>query len=413
MIFIATRVPYPPVTGHYLRTWNILRGLAQRYTVHFFGFWDKRVTASECALAEQALHTLCDSVHIETVGAERSRTRLAWDLVASLLTGRPFTDTKYFSRGMRQAIRSAVAGQPIAVGHADSLPSGQYLLDLELPRLLTNHNVEYQRLDRHAAQRGSSPYGLFLRLQGWLTRRYERRMLSVIGNCVTVSEDDRTLLGELAPDVRFFVVPNGTDTSSPPLPPADPAARSALWVGGMNDPFNREGVLHFASRILPRIRERITGFQWIVVGRDPPAFLRDLARDPDSGVLLTGFVPTLREVYERSAIVVVPLISGGGTKLKVLEAMAMGRAVVTTPVGAEGIGVQDGIEMEIASTDEEFAQRVAALIEDPRRRDRMAAAARALAERDYAWEVINERMRIAVETVIGTQPRGTLAACAE
>lgn len=413
MIFIATRVPYPPVTGHYLRTWNILRGLAQRYSVHFFGFWDKRVSAQECALAEQALNPICASVHIKAVGAERSRTRLMWDLLSSLLTGRPFTDTKYFSRDMRQAIRSAVARHHIAVAHADSLPSGQYLLDLDLPKLLTNHNVEYQRLDRHAAQRGSSPYGLFLRFQGWLTRRYERRILGAIGNCVTVSEDDRALLGKLAPDVRFFVVPNGTDTSTAPLPSADSAARSALWVGGMNDPFNREGVLHFASRILPRIRERVAGFQWVVVGRDPPALLKDLAGDPSSGVVLTGFVPTLREVYERSAIVVVPLISGGGTKLKVLEAMAIGRAVVTTPVGAEGIGVRDGIEMEIACTEEEFAERVGALLKDPQRRDRMAAAARALAERDYGWEVINERMRSAVEAVIGTHTQGTLAACAE
>lgn len=91
----------------------------------------------------------------------------------------------------------------------------------------------------------------------------------------------------------------------------------------------------------------------------------------------------------------------------------MGRAVVTTPVGAEGIGVRAGIEMEIASSEEEFAQRVDALLQDPQRRDRMAAAARALAERDYGWEVINERMRSAVETVIGTHTQGTLAACAE
>ena len=413
MIFIATRVPYPPVTGHYLRTWNILRGLAQQYSVHFFGFWDKRVTAEECALAKQALNSMCADVHIESVGAERSRARLMWDLLASLLTARPFIDVKYFSQGMHQAIRSAVARHRITVVHADSLPSGQYLLDLDLPKLLTNHNVEYQRLERHAAQRGSSAYGAFLRFQGWLTRRYERRILGAVGNCVTVSEDDRALLGELAPDVRFFVVPNGTDTSAAPLPPADPAARSALWVGGMNDPFNREGVLHFASMILPRIRERVAGFQWVVVGRDPPALLKELAGDRSSGVVLTGFVPTLREVYERSAIVVVPLLSGGGTKLKVLEAMAMGRAVVTTPVGAEGIGVRAGIEMEIASSEEEFAQRVDALLQDPQRRDRMAAAARALAERDYGWEVINERMRSAVETVIGTHTQGTLAACAE
>ena len=412
MLFIATRVPYPPVTGHYLRTFNILRGLSEHFRVHFFGFRDKYGTVKEYAAADEALGMLCASVHIEEVGAERSKAQLLWDLTASLFTGSPFVATKYSCRALRRAIRSTCQSHEIAVAHADSLPSGQYLIGLNVPKLLTNHNVEYQRLYRYAAQRGWA-YGLFLRLQARLTRRYELRILNAIGNCVTVSEDDRIKLGRLVPDARFFVVPNGTDTSSPPLPAADPSARSALWVGGMNDPFNREGVLHFASRILPRILQQVPGFRWVVVGRDPPPLLKTLAEDPDSGVDLAGFVPNLHEVYARSAIVVVPLVSGGGTKLKVLEAMAMGRAVVTTPIGAEGIEARDGVEMEIAATDEEFGRKTADLILDSRRRDHMAAAARKLAEQKYGWEAINQQMNEAVQSAIIEFPNQRLAACAE
>lgn len=414
VVFVATRVPYPPVTGHYLRTLNILRGLAQRFSVHFFGFRDViHGTRDDHALGEETLRSICASVYIEDVGAERSKARLLLDLVTSLLTCQPFTARKYFSGTMRQAIQAVFERYEIAVVHADSLPSGQYLVDAPFPKLLTNHNVEYLRLYRYASQRGSRLHRLALWIQGWLTKRYEGKIMDSFGNCVAVSEEDKKELSSLAPDVRFFVVPNGTDTSEPLLPSAEQTALSALWVGGMNDEFNREAVIHFAFRILPRILEQVPEFKWIVVGRDPPAWLRTLAAEPSSGVVLTGFVPVVRDAYEQSAIVVAPMVSGGGTKLKVLEAMAMGRAVVTTPVGAEGIAVRDGVEMEIASNDEEFARRVVALLFDPARRRQMAAAARTVAEREYSWEVINHRMLAAVRAVMCSCPHGEAAACAE
>jgi glycosyltransferase involved in cell wall biosynthesis len=413
LVFVATRVPYPPVTGHYLRTLNILHGLAEHFTLHFFGFWDRHGTAAEHARAADALREFCSTVHLEYVGAERSKFRLSWDLVASLCAGQPFAAAKYRSRSMHKAIRSMLASQDVAAIHADSLQSGQYLIGVSHPKLLTNHNVEFRRLRSYAGRR-SGPYRLAVEIQARLTKRYERRILRGIGNCVAVSESDRDELSRLVPEATFFVVRNGADISAPPLPRADPAARMALWVGGMNDPFNREGVLHFASRILPRIRERLPDFLWRVVGRDPPPTLCQLARDPSSGVELAGFVPELRDAYGRCAIVVVPLFSGGGTKLKVLEAMAVGRAVVTTPIGAEGIGARDGLEMAIASSDEEFATKVCDLMVDPDRRDRISTAARALAEREFGWDAVNREMYTAVESVIAAgRPAELATECAQ
>jgi glycosyltransferase involved in cell wall biosynthesis len=413
LVFVATRVPYPPVTGHYLRTLNILHGLAEHFTLHFFGFRDRHGTGSEHARAADALKVFCSTVHVEYVGAERSKLCFLWDLLASLCAGEPFAAAKYRSRSMHKAIRAMLANQDIAAIHADSLQSGQYLLGVRHPKLLTNHNVEYRRL-RSYADRRRGPFRLALKFEAQLTKRYERRILRSIGHCVAVSESDRDELARLVPEATFFVVRNGADTSVPPLPPADPQANAALWVGGMNDPFNREGVLHFASRILPRIRERNAGFRWRVVGRDPPSMLCTLAADPSSGIELAGFVPTLRDAYERCAIVVVPLFSGGGTKLKVLEAMAVGRAVVTTPIGAEGIRVRDGVEMAVASSDEEFATKVCELMAAADRRNRIATAARALAELEYGWDAVNREMHAAVEGVIAANRREGLApACAQ
>lgn len=410
LLFVATRVPYPPVTGHYLRTLNILKGLAERFSVHFFGFRDREGTPAEHNLADEALKRICATIHVETVGAEHSKARFLLDLLTSALALQPVTAARYRSRTMRAAIRAALTTHRFAIAHADSLPSGQYLNGMTCPTLLTNHNVEHLRLASHAAQKRSLGYRVGLRSQAWLTKRYERRILRTVGNCVVVSESDRTELSRLVPSARFFVVPNGADTSFPPLPAPDPANMTVLWVGGMNDPFNREAVLHFASRILPRINDQVVECRWRVVGRDPPPELRALAADSHSRIELAGFLPSVREAYAQSSIVIVPLLSGGGTKLKVLEAMAMGRAVVTSPVGAEGIRARDTVDMEIAATDDEFARRVVALLRDPARRDRIARAGRALAERDYAWEAVNRQMRSVVQCVIETRSEDARAA---
>ena len=405
-------MPFPAVTGHYLRTLNILKGLTEHFNVCFFGFHDKDGAPTAFAEAERAMRAICEEVHIEFVGAERNRLRLIWDLLSSAVTLRPFVASKYHSVSMHRALRAALLSRNVAVVHADSLPSGQYLAGIALPKLLTNHNIEYVRLQTYASIQRSLFKKIAFLIQASLTKRYERRMLRAAGNCVVVSQGDAEVLARLAPEARFFLVNNGTDTSYPPVPLPPAGSCTALWVGGMNDVYNREAVNHFASAILPRIRSQVPQFRWRVVGRDPPKLLVDLAADPNSRVELAGFVDDLRREYADAAIVVVPLTSGGGTKLKVLEAMAMGRAVVTTPIGAEGITVRDGVEMEIADTTEAFSRKTVELLLNPQRAAHMAAAARALAERSYDWRAVNRAMNDAVRSVIEATKTQEQSACA-
>jgi polysaccharide biosynthesis protein PslH len=413
LIFIATRVPFPAVTGHYLRTYNILKGLTQHFEVLFFGFHDKAAVPAQYAEAEAAMRALCTTVYVERVGAEVSRIRLIWDLLSSTLTMRPFVAAKYRSASMRRAIQETLRHHGIALVHADSLPSGGYLEGIRCPKLLTNHNIESARLSTYASIQRSWIKKFAFWVQAALTKGYERQMLLAAGNCVVVSEADRDGLFLLAPAVRFFLVKNGTDTSAPVLPAPAPDNRTALWVGGMNDVYNREAVSYFAQQILPRIRSEVPTFRWRVVGRDPPQSLVDLAADPQSGVELAGFVENIVHEYAGAAIVLVPLTSGGGTKLKVLEAMAMGRAVVTTPIGAEGIEARDGVEMEIAESAEEFARKTVRLLLDPTRAAQIAVAARALAERAYDWRAVNRDMYDAVNRVIDAAARQEQPSCAE
>lgn len=398
--FIATRVPYPPVTGHYIRTFNILRGLAEHYDVHLLAFQARDADAAAVERARRALGEFCASVHIYPVRSEVSRLWLLLDLLRATLQLKPFVAAKYDSPLMRSTLRRLMKEESIALVHADSLPSGEYLRDLDCPVLLTNHNVEYMRLFRFAGQHRLMPVRWALELQAILTRRYEKQLIRTIGTCITVSNDDAEVLARDIPQASFHVVPNGADTSAPALDPAKPWLPTALWVGGMDDPYNRQAVIHFAENIFPHIVRSIPDFRWTVVGKHPPAQLLALAQASPRNVQLAGFVDDLRKQYAACSIVVVPLISGAGTKLKVLEAMAMGRAVVTTSVGAEGIGARDGVELEITDSDEEFARRVVRLLQDPDRSNAIARAARDLAERVYDWRVVNDKMISVVKSLI-------------
>jgi polysaccharide biosynthesis protein PslH len=325
---------------------------------------------------------------------------LIWDLLISAVTLRPFVARKYRSRRMRRAIDDALRTKNVVLAHGDSLPSGQYLQHLSCPTLLTNHNVEHLRLSSFAQIQTSKIRRFAYEIQARLTKRYERTLLLEIRNCVVVSETDRQELARLAAGIRLFVVANGTDVSRPPLREPPAGSKTAIWVGGMNDEYNREAVLYFAKDIMPIIRTAIPDFRWRVVGRDPPPALVKMASIAASGIELVGFVDDLGQHYSESAIAVVPLTSGGGTKLKVLEAMAMGRAVVTTPIGAEGIPASDGVTMEIADSPGQFAAKTIALLRDRDRAARIAAAARALIEQSHDWRVINREMYQAVQCVI-------------
>jgi polysaccharide biosynthesis protein PslH len=400
LVWISTRVPYPPVTGHFLRSFHVMRGLAERYDIYFFGFFDRGTSAAAAAEATAALGSFCVDVYAEYVRSERSRLWLLVDLARSIVAWKPFVAIKYFSPKLASALRSVLDRNAIALVHADSLPSGEYLVGLRHPKLLTNHNVEFVRLRRHADLHRILPMRYFLRWQAYLLRRFEIAMLREVGGCVVVSEADRSVLHDLAPNATYFVVNNGADVSTPPLPAHCGSEPTALWVGGMSDPYNREAVLYFFEDILPLIRRRLPQLRWRVVGSNPPQALVAAAAKADSGVELAGFVETVRDEYERADIVVVPVISGGGTKLKVLEAMAMGRAVVTTPVGAEGILARAGVELEIADSARAFAEHVVELLSDATRRIAMATAARDLIERCYDWRVVNAQMCDAVATTI-------------
>ena len=270
-----------------------------------------------------------------------------------------------------------------------------------------DHNAEYilqQRAFETDARQPRRWMGALYSLIQWQKlRRYEARVCRAFDRVVAVSPADAQALQRLVPGLEVTVVLNGVDTEcyNDQFLMTNDQARIGHWdlvighwslvfTGKMDFRPNVDAVLWFCQEILPSIRRERPSVRFTIVGRDPHPRVLALARDPQ--VTVTGYVEDVRPYIAGAAVYVVPLRMGGGTRLKVLEAMAMGQAIVSTTLGCEGVVLTPGREAALADTAQEFAWRVVELLGDEGRRRSMGQQARRLVEARYDWRAIVPRL---------------------
>ncbi|MFW6082475.1 MAG: glycosyltransferase, partial [Chloroflexota bacterium] len=259
-----------------------------------------------------------------------------------------------------------------------------------------DHNCEYllqQRsflTDLYSPLRWTAAAYSFVQWQR--LRRYEAEVCRRADRVLAVSEADAQALRSLVPDLNIAVIPNGIDTRAY-RPTADRESHGdsqLLFTGTMDFRPNVDAVLWFSKEVLPRIRRERTDVHFVVVGQRPHRRIASLRRN--QAITMTGWVEDVRPFFESGTVYVAPLRMGGGTRLKLLEAMAMGIPIVATPLGAEGYPVQNGRELILADTAQAFAEGVVSLIESKSHRAELARAGRAFVEEHYDWRAIVPRV---------------------
>ncbi|MFQ5596028.1 MAG: glycosyltransferase, partial [Anaerolineae bacterium] len=391
------QLPYPPHQGTTIRNFHLLAGLARRHDIALLSFADRWQPVDDTPLPD-----LCIRLHTIPVPAPRSLPRR---LLSTLLSPQPDMALRLPSRQFQARLEQWLREESFDVIQVEGIEMGPYALALRKRRLLSNqtalvfddHNAEYV-LQRRAfltdvQQPGRWPAAGYSLIQWLKLRRYERQLCQAADRVVAVSETDAQALRRLVPGLRPAVVPNGVDIDffRPDRAGSDSAQTANLvFTGKMDFRPNVDAMLWFCDEILPRIRASRSDVSLAIVGREPHVRVQGLARQPN--VTVTGYVDDIRPYVAGAQVYIVPLRMGGGTRLKVLEAMAMGKAIVSTTLGAEGIAGMAGEHLVLADRADDFAAAVLSLLADPDRCATLGARARSLVEREYAWEAIIPRM---------------------
>jgi sugar transferase (PEP-CTERM/EpsH1 system associated) len=301
----------------------------------------------------------------------------------------PYAVGKYRSRAFRRRFDALLRERRFDLIVCDFLvPAVNMPPRLPCPSVIFTHNVESEIWRRHAeTKRGLAR--LLYRSQHRRMLRFERRTLGRFDGVLAVSEVDRDTFARLYPGAirrPVEVIPTGVDTRFFDAGVSAPESKSLVFTGSMDWLPNEDAMLFFCSQVLPLIRREEPDVTLSIVGRAPTAAVARLAQQ--HGVVVTGRVDDVRPHIADAAAYVVPLRIGGGTRLKIFEAMSMGKAIVSTTVGAEGLPVTDGTHLVIADEPREFADAVVRLLRDVPRRRALEAAARRLVVDHYDWAAV-------------------------
>jgi len=403
ILFLATRLPYPLDTGAKIRCWNLFRCAAGRHDVTLLTFLHSDAERQWIP----TLQSLVPAARIETVVHPDSRFPAArwWAAAPRLFSERPFTVSKYGAKTMARRIEDHLDRGGYDMIHCDQIHMAQYVIDRAHPPLMLNeNNIESSLLQTVADVQTNPVLRRLYQGQQRKMERYERRICTASDHVLTVSSMDRERLAELAPRAVSSIVINGVDTDYFSPREAVPGAPNLVFTGLMNWMPNVGGVIFFIKDILPLVRKAVPGVRFNVVGRDPVASLLRIAKEePD--VTVTGGVPDIRPWLAGASAVVVPLQSGGGTRLKILEAMAMGKAVISTRIGAEGLDLEDGREIFIEEDPVKFAEQTVNLLLNPTEAIRIGQSARQRVVESYDWKVAGRQLLEAYEKTVQVRAR--------
>jgi len=384
ILFLTANLPYPPTDGWKIRVFALLRHLSRRHRVSLVSF----MRTTEDPSAVEALRAYCADLWV----VPRDPRYSPWKLLLGLVGPTPFPVLNYRDKQMRGLLSEVLQNRTFDIVQAESLAMAQYCSALASVTILDLHNIESLLIKRYARQE----HNLLKRGYAEVTWRklaaYERKACKRFTHCLTCSEEDQRLVQEQAGVVRVNVIPNGVDLQAyaPDGIPLAPFNR-LVFVGRMDYHANVDGVVWFCREILPYIRRRKPDVVFQIVGGYPTEEVRRLASP--GKIEVTGFVEDVRPYLKGATAVVVPLRVGGGTRLKILEALAMGKAVISTSLGAEGISVVGGREILLADDPKKFAEKVLEVLGNPALQMSLRFAGRQLVEERYSWTSIGKSLQ--------------------
>lgn len=387
ILLLTPQRPYPPHQGTTLRNFNLIKELSKRHTVCLLTFLE----ADQNPLDPGSLAELCEWIELLPAPQRSMSVRLK-QMVTSR---RPDMSWRLWSPELNERLAARLQAETFDVVEIEGIEMAPYLATLEAARpkpfiIYDAHNAEWILQKRACLTDLKNlarwPAAAYSWVQWRRLRHYERNLMQRADHTIAMSAQDKVALRDLRFDAPITVIPNGVDLAAYSRFSGTPIFHDLLFTGKMDFRPNIDAVLWFGQQVLPLIQAERPGTTFAVVGQRPHPRLDVLRGKP--GVTITGFVADVRPYIAGAAVYVAPLRVGGGTRLKLLEAMTMGKAIVSTTLGAEGFPIGDGQELVLADEPAAFAQKVIDLLDNPGFRRDLGNRGQAFAYANYGWDTL-------------------------
>lgn len=399
VLWISHFVPYPPKGGMLSRSYNLLREVAKYHDVYLLAFVQKKplitmFTSLESGLSEAKDHLsgICDGV--EFIGLPCEDGAFGKYIVAakSLFSTSSYSVNWLASDEMESAINQTVADRDINVIHFDTIGLAPYLKNTgDIPKVLNHHNIESHMMLRRVKSESNWLKKKYYYLEGIKLGKYERKVCPLFDKNITCSSLDSSRLIDICGKLDVEEIPNGVDVGYFKPDSDGVVPNSIVFAGGLNWYPNMAAMDYFASYVWPLLKEKYSSVIMDVIGQDPPEWLVRFS-EKDRSFRVHGFVDDVRPFIRRAAVYVCPINDGGGTKLKVLDALAMGKALVAHPVSCEGIDVVDGESVLYAIEAEEYVDHIVKIFKDEKLRIKMGEAGRELVCDKYSYNSLGKKL---------------------
>ena len=392
----------PVNTGGRIRSYHILRQLARHHEVILLTYYGGE---PDPAYEEEIQRHLPGAVAVNIVAPDATVAQRSFHYLRNLASPAPFAVANFTDAKVKRMIEDWFRARRFDVAVCDFLAASlNFPRDLSTPTVLFQHNVETELWRRRAEVESNWLTRLAYKLEAAKMAHYERSVVGRFHHTVVVSDHDANAMKLMTEASKITVVPTGVDLEQFRTATNYQAdGPLVIFTGSMDWEPNIDGVEYFCSEIWPLVRAKIPGAKFRVVGRDPHARVRRLASD---SIEVTGTVPSVIDHMKEAAVFVVPLRAGGGTRIKIFEAMAVGNAIVSTSVGAEGLAVQNGRDILLADDAASFAECIVRFLNDPALRERFGKAAAQLVLQ-YDWSVITKHFEQALTRTIDSGRQAT------
>lgn len=385
LLMVTPNLPFP-TGGANARNYHLLQALACKHTVSLLAFVSSAEleAGTDLSYLEELTHVL-RIVPCAVNGSKRLQQFM------SMARGKSYVLDSYRQVGVQAALNAIISQERYDGVFFESV----FVACCELPAgtlsIIDQHNIEHELLQRIAEREKVSLRKWYNWRESRLLKRSEIEYCRKADIVLVVSEREREVLKQFLPDQWIEVVSNGVDTESFQEDHLhQEVANQIIFTGTMDYYPNISAVLFFARYCWPLIREQIPTASWLIVGKNPPTQVRQLSAIP--GITVTGAVPDMRPYLASSAVAIAPLLAGSGTRLKILEAFSMQKAVVSTTIGCEGLAVIPEKHLLVADGPVAFAQAVVTLLRNPHMRISLGRAGRALVEDEYSWDSCGARL---------------------